>query len=91
MSYHLSAGPYDRNTFNDIYDDVKGSLPMYSVHEALARDRMREAEQRSAAVRLGRTLSAHRRWRRAALRAKAAEERLAREASDQLTQLAVAR
>ena len=48
MSYHLSAGPYDRNTFNDTFDDVKGSLPMYSVHEALARDRMREAEQRSA-------------------------------------------
>ena len=66
MSYHLSAGPYDRNTFNDIYDDVKGSLPMYSVHEALARDRMREAEQRSFAEAVDELLMASTRTRSAA-------------------------
>ena len=37
---------------NDRFIDFKGSLPMYSMHEALARDRMREAEQRSAEARL---------------------------------------
>ena len=58
---------------------------MYSMHEALARDRMREAEHRSAEARLVRTLSAHRRWHRAALRARATEERLARQVSEQLT------
>jgi len=72
---------------NDRFIDFKGSLPMYSMHEALARDRMREAEQRSAEARLVRTLSAHRRWHRVAQRAQATEQRLAQRA-DQLVAVA---
>ena len=77
----MISRPSDRNHF----PNLTGSLLMYSMHEALARDRMREAEHRSAEARLIRTLSAHRRWHRAALRARAAEQRLAREVSEQLT------
>ena len=51
------------------------STKMYSMHEALARDRMREQEQRSRQARLARSLAAQRRWHRVSLRARAAERR----------------
>jgi hypothetical protein len=87
----MSMSTRPNHTINDRFIDIKGSLPMYSMHEALARDRMREAEQRSAEARLMRTLSAHRRWHRVAVRARAAEERLARRATDQLTLVSATR
>lgn len=57
-----------------------GSLKMYSMHEALARDRMREHEQRSRQARLARALAAERRWHRVSMHARAAEARHARRA-----------
>jgi len=57
------------------------STKMYSMHEALARDRMREQEQRSRQARLVRSLAAQRRWHRVSLRARAAEQRYALMAS----------
>jgi len=69
------------------FSSFKGSLPMYSMHEALARDRMRESQQRSAEARLVRSLSAQRRWHRVAVRARAASERHEQRAG----QVAVAR
>jgi hypothetical protein len=57
-----------------------GSTKMYSMHEALARDRMREQEQRSREHRLVRNLAAQRRWHRVSLHAQAAEQRHARRA-----------
>jgi hypothetical protein len=57
------------------------STKMYSMHEALARDRMREHEQRSRQSRLARELAAERRWHRVSLHARAAEARHARRAS----------
>jgi len=81
MTGGMIAGPSAPNHFTNF----QGSLPMYSMHEALARDRMREAEHRSAEARLMRKLSAHRRWHRVAVRARVAEERLARQVSDQLS------
>jgi hypothetical protein len=50
---------------------------MHSMHEALARDRMREHELRSRRGRLARDLSAQRRWHRVSLHARAAEARYA--------------
>lgn len=58
-----------------------GSIKMYSMHEALARDRMREHEQRSRRARVARELAAERRWHRVSLRARAAESRHANRAS----------
>jgi hypothetical protein len=58
---------------------------MYSMHEALARDRMRERENRSRQARLARELAAERRWHRVSLHARAAQQRHAR----QLTRAAV--
>jgi hypothetical protein len=52
-----------------------GSTKMYSMYEALARERMREQEQRSRQARLVRQLAAERRWHRVSLRAQAAAER----------------
>ena len=57
------------------------STRMYSMHEALARDRMREQEQRSRDGRLARELAAERRWHRVSLHARAAAERHARRVS----------
>lgn len=37
---------------------------MYTMHEALARDRMRETERRSRSAQLARGVPAERRWRR---------------------------
>jgi hypothetical protein len=54
---------------------------MYSMHEALARDRMREHEQRSRQARLARELAAERRWHRVSLHARAAQARHARRVS----------
>jgi hypothetical protein len=52
-----------------------GSTKMYSMYEALARDRMREQERRSRELRLVRQLAAERRWHRVSVRAQAAAER----------------
>jgi hypothetical protein len=57
------------------------STKMYSMHEALARDRMREHEQRSRQARLARELAAERRWHRVSLHARAAQARHARRVS----------
>jgi hypothetical protein len=48
---------------------------MLTMHEALARDRMRESEQRSREARLTRSLAASRRWHRVEVRARAAAAR----------------
>jgi hypothetical protein len=53
---------------------------MYSMHEALARDRMREQERRSREGRLARELAAERRWHRVSLHARAAATRHAHRA-----------
>jgi hypothetical protein len=53
----------------------QGSIKMYSMHEALARDRMRDQERRS------RELAAERRWHRVSLHARAAQARHARRVS----------
>jgi hypothetical protein len=53
---------------------------MYSMHEALARDRMREQEQRSREARLARALAAEQRWHRVSLHAQAAAARHSRRA-----------
>jgi hypothetical protein len=54
---------------------VLRSIKMYSMHETLARDRMREHESRSRQARLARELAAARRCHRISLRARAAEAR----------------
>jgi hypothetical protein len=59
----------------------QGSTKMYSMHEALARDRMREHEQRAREARLARGLAAQRRWHRVSLHARAAQARHARRVS----------
>jgi hypothetical protein len=77
--YPAPAGrPIDRHL---VYH-FQGSNKMYSLQEALARDRMRESEQRSREERLARSLAAQRRWHRVSLRARAAAERHARRASE---------
>ena len=57
------------------------SSTMHSMYEALARDRMREHEQRSREARLARELAAERRWHRVSVRARAAQARHARRVS----------
>jgi len=57
------------------------STKMHSMHEALARDRMRESEQRSREGRLARELAAERRWHRVSVHARAAQARHARRVS----------
>jgi hypothetical protein len=68
-------------TKHHIRHDFQGSPKMHSMYEALARDRMRDSEQRSAAARLSRSLAAQRRWHRVSLRAQAAEKRHAQRVS----------
>ena len=51
---------------------------MYTMHEALARDRMRELERRSHSAELARGLAAQRRWHRVSRYAQAAQARHAR-------------
>jgi hypothetical protein len=58
------------------------STQMYSMHEALARDRMRESEQRSHEARLVRSLAAQRRWHRVSLRARSVADRHALRVSE---------
>lgn len=48
---------------------------MNTMHEALARERMRERERRSHEASLARELAAQRRWHRVSLYARAAEMR----------------
>jgi hypothetical protein len=50
---------------------------MYTMHEALARDRMREMTRRSATAHLARGLAAERRWHRVSRYASAAHARRA--------------
>jgi hypothetical protein len=69
-------GAAEHRTFNYLR-----STKMYSMHEALARDRMRESEQRSREGRLARELAAERRWHRVSVHAKAAQARHARRVS----------
>jgi hypothetical protein len=68
-------GRSNQTNFNHL-----GSIKMHSMHEALARDRMREHERRSRQARLARELAAERRWHRVSLHARAAEARHARRA-----------
>ncbi len=62
-------------------DDFR-SPKMYTMYEALARDRMRDEERRSRETRLAKELAAQRRWHRASVRARAAEARHARRVSE---------
>ncbi len=64
----------------DRMTDPKRSTTMQSLHEALARDRMREEERRSREATLARELTAQRRWARVASYARRAERRHARRA-----------
>jgi hypothetical protein len=52
--------------------DLRRSITMYAMNEALARDRMREAHKRASRARLARQVSAERRYHRVSLRAKRA-------------------
>ena len=49
------------------------SIEMYSMNEALARDRMRDHHRRSRQAAVLRELAAQRRWHRVSVRARAAE------------------
>lgn len=78
----MSAVPLRDAGRLDLFDSsANRSNTMYSLHEALARDRMREHEQRSRDARVARELAAERRWHRVSLHARAAEARHARRAS----------
>lgn len=48
---------------------------MYTMHEALARERMRASEREAQQLRVVRELAAARRWHRLELRARAASHR----------------
>lgn len=48
----------------DINFNVTRSNTMYSLNEALARERMREARRHASQVRLARELPSQRRWHR---------------------------
>ena len=50
---------------------------MYTMHEALARERMREMERRAKSAQLARGLAAERRWHRVSRYASAAHARRA--------------
>jgi hypothetical protein len=69
---------YRSRTTTDLH--VLRSIKMYSMHETLARDRMREHESRARQVRVARELAAQRRWHRVSLHARAAEARHANRA-----------
>ncbi|WP_375476755.1 hypothetical protein [uncultured Jatrophihabitans sp.] len=51
---------------------------MYTMYEALARERMLEEHRRAHEAHLASSLAARRRWHRVSLRARAAEARHAR-------------
>jgi hypothetical protein len=65
----------DRCRSNPTNFHYSGSIKMYSMHEALARDRMRDHERRSREARLARELAAERRWHRVSVHARAAQAR----------------
>jgi hypothetical protein len=48
---------------------------MYTMHEALARERMRVREPEAEQLRVARELAAARRWHRREMRARAAQQR----------------
>jgi hypothetical protein len=75
---HNTPDPVRSRTTTNFH--VLRSITMYSMHEALARDRMREHESRSRQARLARELAAARRWHRVSLHARAAEARHANRA-----------
>jgi hypothetical protein len=58
-------------------DHTIRSIAMHTMHEALARDRMRELEARSRSSQLARSLAAERRWHRVSRYASAAHARRA--------------
>ncbi|WP_375481805.1 hypothetical protein [uncultured Jatrophihabitans sp.] len=53
---------------------------MYTMHEALARERMHDGQRRSREAGVARELAAQRRWRRLSRFARAAERRHGRQA-----------
>lgn len=55
-------------------DDLR-SITMNSLHEALARERLRELQLDARRARVAREMAAARRWRRRELRARAAHQR----------------
>jgi hypothetical protein len=65
-------------TINDMTHHRVRSIEMYTMHEALARDRMRDEQRRSQKAQLAREVAAERRWHRVSLRANAAQARHAR-------------
>ncbi|MCU1657247.1 MAG: hypothetical protein JWO57_1903 [Pseudonocardiales bacterium] len=54
---------------------TQGSTEMYTMYEALARERMRVREREAQQLRVARELASARRWHRRELRARAAEQR----------------
>ena len=71
MTVHLTTIPHTVRSIAPVTDTSvtrPRSLTMYSMHEALARDRMRETEQRSRDARLASRLASERRYHRAELR-----------------------
>lgn len=77
-----------RSIFNPPY--LARSIQMYSMHEALARERMQEQREQAAHSRLAHQLSAARRWDRLAafsLRRAARSQRRLAESSDAEYQL----
>lgn len=63
---------------------------MFTMHEALAREHMREREQQARQARLAYELAAAHRWRYLAARASAAHQRHARRAEQAAEAAAVA-
>jgi hypothetical protein len=58
-----AVGTADRYTKNT-RSNLPRSMTMYAMNEALARDRMREAQHRASRARLAREASAERRYHR---------------------------
>jgi hypothetical protein len=62
-------------TNDQILSNLARSIAMYTMHEALARERLREHRQWAQRARVSRELAAVRRWQRLELRAAAAHRR----------------
>jgi hypothetical protein len=54
---------------------MTGSTAMYTMHEALARERMRANQREAEQLRVAKELAAARRWHRLEVRARAASRR----------------
>ena len=67
-------------TRTDHTDHLSRSTEMYTMHEALARERMQDDQRRSREATVARQLRAQRRWHRVSRYARAAERRHARRA-----------